>query len=78
MLETYRKKVEKIAEEYADLISKKIAKEENFNDINEGIRMLNHVTCTLNRIDHMQQEAARDQINAAINIVPSHSNQLGN
>lgn len=62
MLEAFQKKVETIAEEYADLVSKNIQTvqgEETFtneklSDINEGIRMLNHVACTLERIDRIQ------------------------
>lgn len=64
MLENLQNKVEKVAEAYADLILLKIneagtIKEEiitteKLNDINEGIRMLNHVANTLERIDRIQ------------------------
>lgn len=62
MLESFQKKVEKIADEYADLLSKnindalneKILTNERMNDIYEGIRMLNHVSCTLERIARIQ------------------------
>lgn len=62
VLEAFQKKVENIAEEYADLVSKKIKgaqtaeilMAETLNEINEGIRMLNHIACTLERIDRIQ------------------------
>lgn len=67
MLENLQKKVEQVAESYADLIllnineagtvkegQKELLSSEKLNDINEGIRMLNHVANTLERIDRIQ------------------------
>lgn len=56
MLETFKKKVEEIAELYVDKIEDKIILNEKFAEINEGIRMLNHIACTLERIERMQRE----------------------
>ena len=58
MLETLKKKVENIAEKYADLVEKNIEetiKKGNIdgckmNEINDGIRMLNHVAGTLQKL----------------------------
>jgi hypothetical protein len=63
MLEVFREKVETIAEEYADLVEKTIteAKEaevlerEKLNEINEGIRLLNYVANTIERIDRLNR-----------------------
>lgn len=67
MLENLQEKVEKVAEAYADLIllninevgtvkerQKEQMNSEKLNDINEGIRMLNYVANTLERIDRIQ------------------------
>lgn len=64
MLEKFQKKAEQVAEEYADLVISKIndakkAEEltpEIMGQVNEGIRMLNHVACTLERISRTQLE----------------------
>lgn len=67
MLDNLQRKVEQVAEAYADLIllninevgsvkeeQKNLISSEKLNDINEGIRMLNHVANTLERIDRIQ------------------------
>lgn len=61
MLNVLRSKVEMIAENYADLVAGRLQKailksEVNstaMTEINEGIRMLNHVASTLERIDRL-------------------------
>ena len=72
MIEALEKKVEKIAEKYADLVEKRIddALNENLtegviyeklnslNEINEGIRMLNHLAGTLQKISACDMEAS--------------------
>lgn len=63
MLEGFQKKVETIAENYADLVEKVIKEaaaaevldSEKMNEINEGIRLLNHIANTLERIDRVQE-----------------------
>lgn len=63
MLEAFQKKVENIAEDYADLVSRNIQNAqateiltaETLNEVNEGIRMLNHVAATLERINRIQR-----------------------
>lgn len=60
MLEGFQSKVEQVAESYADLVLKTIKSAENepfaefMAQANEGIRMLNHVACTLERISRIQ------------------------
>ena len=63
-LDVFEKKVEAIGEEYADLINETIkAKKqdktlviESLGKINEGITILNHIACTLERINRLQHE----------------------
>jgi len=60
---SFKEKVEKIAENYADLVDLRIrrAKESELVDatvmaeINEGIRMLGHISATLERVDRMNR-----------------------
>ena len=57
MLEAFNEKVEKIAEGYADLVQQRIneAKQpEDLEQINEGIRLLNHIAGTLERISRVR------------------------
>ena len=64
MLETFQKKVEQVAESYADLVLSKIKDTQTaqkmtpeiMGQVNEGIRMLNQVANTLERINHIQAE----------------------
>ena len=71
MLELFRRKVYRIAERYADMVEVlliqkcSISVDEPVNDslqsINEGIRLLNHIASTMERIDRLQVEAANGQ-----------------
>lgn len=78
MLETFQKKVEGLAEDYADLIRVRIMDAQNImhsneahdNDFNagtgmetiyEGIRILNHLSSVLERIDRIQRRNACGQ-----------------
>lgn len=64
MLETFQKKVEQVAESYADLVLSKIKDTQTaqkmtpeiMGQVNEGIRMLNQVANTLERINRIQAE----------------------
>lgn len=66
MLETLKEKVENIAEKYADLVEKRIEetiKKENIgscemNEINDGIRMLNHVAGTLQKLSACDEKTS--------------------
>lgn len=61
-IENLESKVEGIAEKYADLIEKRLTAALNENEvessamveINDGIRMLNHVAATLERISKLR------------------------
>lgn len=61
-IENLERKVEGIAEKYADLIEKRLTAALNENEvessamveINDGIRMLNHVVATLERISKLR------------------------
>lgn len=61
----FKEKVEKIALSYADIVISEMKKASNnqemtsevMEDINEGIRMLNHIANTLERIDRLQRES---------------------
>lgn len=63
MYETLHAKVETISLKYADLVDKRVSgalREELIdgtimNEINDGIRMLNHITATLERIDRLNR-----------------------
>lgn len=71
MLEIFRRKVYRIAERYADMVevlliqNGSISVDEPVNDqlqsINEGIRLLNHIASTMERIDRLQAESTNDQ-----------------
>lgn len=71
MLEIFRRKVYCIAERYADMVevmliqTGSISVDESVNDqlqsINEGIRLLNHIASTMERIDRLQAESANGQ-----------------
>ncbi len=58
MINLLIKKIEGIAERYADLVEKKINETQgkdsigsnDFSEINEGIRMLNHLAGTLQKL----------------------------
>lgn len=71
MLEGFKSKIETIAEEYADVVEKRIQTaiyESEINstamlEINEGIRMLNHVAATLERIDRLNSCGKTNGIN---------------
>ena len=64
MLETFQKKVEQVAESYADLVLSKIKDTQTaqkmtpeiMGQVNEGIRMLNQVANTLERINRIKAE----------------------
>ena len=64
MLDAFQKKVEQAAEEYADLVIKIISHAKSADQLtpeimekaNDGIRMLNHAACTLERISRIQPE----------------------
>lgn len=66
MLETLKEKVENIAEKYADLVEKRIEetiKNGNIgscemNEINDGIRMLNHVAGTLQKLSACDEKTS--------------------
>lgn len=63
MHEKLKAKVESIAENYADLVDKRIKTAQRAEvirgdvmaEINDGIRMLNHVAATLERIDRLSR-----------------------
>lgn len=72
MLEQLQKKVEGLAEDYVDLLKVQItqAKNSDVNDsdtvtpvceIHEGIRVLNHISSVLERIDRIQRRNACGQ-----------------
>lgn len=84
MLENLQRKVEQVAEAYADLIMRginefgtvkegqeKLPDRGKLNDINEGIRMLNHVASTLERIDRIRHG------NAALRDFPEAGEKTG-
>ncbi len=65
MNQKFKSKVEMIAERYADLVDKQIQTINNadpalfdsaeaMNEITEGIRMLGHITATLERLERME------------------------
>ena len=49
-VENLQKKVVGIAEAYADMVKEMIESKRSFEDINEGLRMLNHITSTLYKL----------------------------
>lgn len=67
-MQTLQSKIEAIAEKYAELVEKKLIASllENEVDsvamceINDGIRMLNHVASTLERIDRLNRSNDTD------------------
>lgn len=76
MLEGFQKKMETIAENYADLINKSIVdlateefdysektQNEMFTYINDGIRLLNHIANTLERINRVQNDNSTHGMN---------------
>ena len=64
MLETFQKKVEQVAESYADLVLSKIKDTQTaqkmtpeiMGQVNEGIKMLNQVANTRERINRIKAE----------------------
>lgn len=63
-LEKFREKVEILADEYANLLIKKIRgldAEDKMDEINEGIRTLNHMSCTLGQIGRIQNDIVHGQ-----------------
>lgn len=63
MYQLFQKKVKKIAESYADVIDKRIqtaTKEDEIDstvmmEINDGIRLLNHISATLQKIEYLNR-----------------------
>lgn len=49
-VENLQKKVVGIAEAYADMVQEMIESKRPFADINEGLRMLNHIASTLYKL----------------------------
>ena len=65
-LDVFKKKVESISEKYADMVEQSLDAKikagktsyEDLREINEGIRLLNYIANTMERIDRLQFQSA--------------------
>lgn len=59
-VENLQKKVVGIAEAYADMVQEMIESKRTLADINEGLRMLNHIASTLYKLGASNNPTAPD------------------
>lgn len=59
-VENLQKKVVGIAETYADMVQEMIESKRTLADINEGLRMLNHIASTLYKLGASDNPTAPD------------------
>lgn len=77
MYETLKSKIETIASGYADLVDTRIRRATKnelddgtaMTEINDGIRMLNHIAATLERIDRLHRGNDASGLNNAATII---------